>query len=72
MARNWCFVDDNGMAFIGIPTNKIDTIYFNAGRYYGPLMLSNLFANWKLKVTSWPFDSNDGKQKVFVMQKDQQ
>ena len=32
MARNWCFLDDNGMAFIGIPTDQIDSIYFNAHR----------------------------------------
>lgn len=32
MAKNWCFLADNGMAFIGIPTDKIDTIHFNAHR----------------------------------------
>ena len=34
MARNWCFVDEKGMAFIGIPTDQIDSIYFNAHRYF--------------------------------------
>ena len=32
MARSWCFVEDTGMAFIGIPTNQVDSIYFNAHR----------------------------------------
>ena len=34
MARNWCFTDDAGMAFIGIPTSTVDEIYFNAHRYH--------------------------------------
>jgi hypothetical protein len=69
MAKLWCYIKDDGWAFIGIPTSQSDTIYFNAGRYYGPLMLSHLFTNWKLKVASWPFASNDGKQIAFVLQK---
>ena len=32
MARNWCFLDSDGMAFIGVPTDKTDSIYFNAHR----------------------------------------
>ena len=32
MARNWCLLDKSGMAFIGIPTHKSDSIYFNAHR----------------------------------------
>ena len=32
MARNWCFLEDDGMGFIGIPTDQIDSIYFNAHR----------------------------------------
>ena len=69
MAKLWCYIKDDGWAFIGIPTRQNDTIYFNAGRYYGPLMLSHLFTNWKLKVASWPFTSDDGKQITFVLQK---
>ena len=45
MARNWCFTDDAGMAFIGIPTDQTDSIYFNAHRY---LILKTF--NLKLKV----------------------
>jgi hypothetical protein len=32
MAKNWCILNENGMAFIGIPTDQIDSIYFNAHR----------------------------------------
>ena len=32
MARNWCFMNNDGMAFIGVPTDKTDSIYFNAHR----------------------------------------
>ena len=32
MAKNWCYLHDNGMAFIGIPTNRHDKIHFNAHR----------------------------------------
>ena len=33
MARNWCFTQNDGMAFIGIPTDQTNSIYFNAHRY---------------------------------------
>ena len=33
MAKNWCYLHDNGMAFIGVPTDKRDRIFFNAHRY---------------------------------------
>ena len=101
MARNWCFTDDAGMAFIGIPTDQTDSIYFNAHRYlilktfnlklkvfftnklfftfvkknifnfrfYGSLMLSHLFTNWKLKFASWPFQEGGGRQVTFVLEK---
>ena len=32
MAKNWCFLVDDGIAFIGMPTAQIDTIHFNAHR----------------------------------------
>ena len=33
MAKNWCYLHDDGMAFIGVPTDKRDRIFFNAHRY---------------------------------------
>ena len=33
MAKNWCYLKDSGWAFIGIPTEKKDTIYYNDQRY---------------------------------------
>jgi len=71
MARNWCFTDDAGMAFIGIPTDTTDSIYFNAHRFYGSLMLSHLFTNWKLKFASWPFKVGGGRQVTFVLEKNE-
>ena len=32
LARIWCFVKDDGMAFIGVPTARIGAIHFNAHR----------------------------------------
>ena len=32
MARNWCFMRNGGIAFIGIPTHQKDLIEFNAHR----------------------------------------
>ena len=32
MARNWCFMQNDGMAFIGIPSAQTDKIFFNAYR----------------------------------------
>jgi hypothetical protein len=32
MAKMWCYIKDEGWAFIGIPTSYKDTILFNAGR----------------------------------------
>ena len=32
MAKMWCYIKDDGWAFIGIPTSYTDTIFFNAGR----------------------------------------
>ena len=33
MAKNWCFLADDGINFIGVPTALVDTIHFNAHRY---------------------------------------
>ena len=32
-------------------------------------MLSHLFANWKLKFASWPFEVGGGRQVTFVLEK---
>ena len=39
MAKNWCYLHDDGLAFIGIPANKKDSIFFNAHRYLCKLFL---------------------------------
>ena len=33
MAKVWCYIKDGGLAFIGIPTEKRDSLYYNAHRY---------------------------------------
>ena len=33
-------------------------------------MLSHLFANWKLKFASWPFEAGGGRQVTFALEKD--
>ena len=48
----------------------ITYLYLNF-RFYGPLMLSHLFANWKLKFASWPYKGNGGgRQVTFVLEKE--
>ena len=52
MAKTWCIVKTDGLALLGLPSqfNKatgIGSIGFNAGRLYGNVQLSHLFANWK-------------------------
>ena len=42
-------------------------IIFNS-RFYGSLMLSHLFTNWKLKFASWPFQQGGGRQVTFVLE----
>ena len=32
MAKNWCYLHDDGLAFIGVPANIKDSICFNAHR----------------------------------------
>ena len=60
MARNWCFTDDAGMAFIGIPTSTVDEIYFNAHRYYYKVSSVKISLNLMLNYTNhiFYFDSN--------------
>ena len=52
MAKAWCLTKQNGKALIGVPVGSEDKIVFNSHRIYGPLMLSHLFANWKLEHTN--------------------
>ena len=48
----------------------ITYLYLNF-RFYGPLMLSHLFANWNLKFASWPYKGNGGgRQVTFVLEKE--
>ena len=45
MARAWCILKPGARAIVGVPAGK-DTVCFNAHRFYGPIMLPHLFANW--------------------------
>ena len=52
MAKTLCIVKKDALALVGVPThfndiNGVEYIGFNAGRLYGKLQLSHLFANWK-------------------------
>ena len=50
MAKAWCVSKPGAKALIGIPFGK-DRITFNLHKIYGPVMLSHVFANWKLLHT---------------------
>ena len=52
MAKAWCLSKPSGKAVIGIPAGPKDKIVFNSHKVYGPIMLSHLFANWKLEYTN--------------------
>ena len=52
MAKAWCVVKEEGRALVGVPSQfdnerGREIIGFNAGRLYGNIQLSHLFANWK-------------------------
>ena len=76
MARAYCVSQPNAMALVGIPAGPKDKIVFNSHRIYGPIMLTNMFANWKLEYTNTDFDKYDGKcdeyscyQPLFLLRK---
>ena len=45
IAQAWCLMKPGSRAFVGVP-GGLDAINFNAGRAYGKIMFSHLFANW--------------------------
>ena len=52
MAKARCITKRNAMALIGVPSQFRNVGFneylgFNAGRIYGEIQLSHLFANWK-------------------------
>ena len=52
MAKTWCVVKKGGRALLGVPSqfnnvSGVESVGFNAGRLYGNIQLSHLFANWK-------------------------
>ena len=52
MAKTLCVVKNNALALVGVPSQfnddiGVEHIGFNAGRIYGKIQLSHLFANWK-------------------------
>ena len=52
MAKMRCITKKNSLALIGVPSQFDhigfnEYIGFNAGRAYGSIQLSHLFANWK-------------------------
>ena len=52
MAKTMCITKKNALALVGIPSQFKhigfnEYMGFNAGRIYGSIQLSHLFANWK-------------------------
>ena len=60
MARAYCISQPDAMALIGIPVGSKDNIVFNSHKIYGPIMLTNMFANWKLEYTNTDLDKYNG------------
>lgn len=56
MAKAWCLTKPGGLAVITVPTAKMDSIVYNAHRCYGPILLSHLFSNWKIRFASESFN----------------
>ena len=63
---------------LGFPTTPDDYVVFNAARYYGPVQLSHLFANWNQVYTTDRFRLGDDDyisqrdlnyQPVYVLEK---
>ena len=52
MARNWCFTDDAGIAFIGIPTSTVDALYFNAHRYHYKVISVKISVKKKFTIST--------------------
>ena len=48
---SWCVSKPSAKALIGFPFGK-DRVVFNSHKIYGPVMLSHVFANWKLLHTN--------------------
>ena len=63
MAKTFCVVKKNAIALVGIPTyfprsTEKEVIGWNAGRLYGKIQLSHLFANWKQGIFSRNYKSH--------------
>ena len=74
MAKSWCLTKPSGKALIGFPAGPKDKIVFNSHKVYGPIMLSHIFANWKLDYTDFDLNSYDNNcdwcyQPLFVLRK---
>ena len=74
MAKSWCLTKPSGKALIGFPAGPKDKIVFNSHKVYGPIMLSHVFANWKLEYTDFDLNSYDKNcdwcyQPLFVLSK---
>ena len=52
MAKAWCVSKPGAKALIGFPSGPKDRVVFNSHKVYGPVLLSHVFANWKLLHTN--------------------
>ena len=62
MAKTLCVVKNDAMALVGVPSQfnddtGVEYIGFNAGKLYGKIQLSHLFANWKQGIKFGPFSN---------------
>ena len=74
MARAYCLSQPDAMALIGIPVGPKDKVVFNSHKTYGPIMLMNMFANWKLEYTNIDLDKYNEAcdwcyQPLFILRK---
>lgn len=75
MAKTRCIMKKTSVALIGVPSQfKVNNEYigFNAGRVYGSIQLSHLFANWKQVFTEaiedYKIKTSKDKTKISVME----
>eukprot|EP00995_Heteronema_vittatum_P010959 NODE_651_length_1242_cov_327.612741_g472_i0.p1 GENE.NODE_651_length_1242_cov_327.612741_g472_i0~~NODE_651_length_1242_cov_327.612741_g472_i0.p1 ORF type:complete len:336 (-),score=71.67 NODE_651_length_1242_cov_327.612741_g472_i0:164-1171(-) len=68
VAKVWCAVRKGGKFLLGVPFRKrLDRIWWNANRVYGPIRLPHLASNWH--QLGFVPDHGNANQQVWILQK---
>eukprot|EP00961_Rhodomonas_salina_P214994 2903755-Rhodomonas_salina.1 len=47
IGRAWCVAKENAYMLLGVPVQDTDGVHWNEARFYGPVMMPHLTANWE-------------------------